>query len=159
MNTYPELPPIKRCHDYEINTKYTYRCTDCGYRYVLIIADKLLVHCMNVYTTCLVTKLYGFICLFVVVNCISSLSFGRHTKSLNMEKKRCGYCLGKFEILINKTSKTGKTQAVLTTPKREATGFALFVKENYAQVKTPQLSHGDVMRILGENFQACKISK
>lgn len=32
MKTFPELPPIKRCHDYQIATKYTYRCVNCGYR-------------------------------------------------------------------------------------------------------------------------------
>lgn len=33
MKAFPELPPIRRCHDYEIKTKFTYRCTSCGYRY------------------------------------------------------------------------------------------------------------------------------
>ncbi|XP_069687209.1 uncharacterized protein [Periplaneta americana] len=28
---FPELPPIKRCHEYNIQTKFTYRCTSCGY--------------------------------------------------------------------------------------------------------------------------------
>lgn len=37
MKTFPELPPVKRCHDYVINTKYTYRCTGCAYRYVLLV--------------------------------------------------------------------------------------------------------------------------
>ncbi|KAJ8955544.1 hypothetical protein NQ318_001374, partial [Aromia moschata] len=60
MKTFPELPPIKRCHDYVVNTKYTYKCTGCGY------------------------------------------SIGRHSKSLDVERKRCGYCRGKFEILLNK---------------------------------------------------------
>lgn len=115
----------------------------------------------NIHTDVLNVDTGGFynfekLCAIIIYNC--DLSFGRHTKSLNMDKKRCGYCLGKFEILLNKTTKTGRTEVVPTTPKKEATGFALFVKENYAQVKTPQLNHGDVMRILGQNFQACKIT-
>ncbi|KAK9505689.1 hypothetical protein O3M35_009681 [Rhynocoris fuscipes] len=28
----PELPAITRCHSYEINYKYIYKCKDCGYR-------------------------------------------------------------------------------------------------------------------------------
>ncbi|KAJ8980207.1 hypothetical protein NQ317_002220, partial [Molorchus minor] len=101
MKTFPELPPIKRCHDYVINTKYTYRCTGCGY------------------------------------------SIGRHSKSLDIERKRCGYCKGKFEILINKINKKGDTKSVPATPKRVATGFALFVKENYGIYKNDQRKHGE----------------
>lgn len=32
MKAFPDLPPIRRCHDYKISTKFTYRCTSCGYR-------------------------------------------------------------------------------------------------------------------------------
>ena len=45
MARFPELPVIDRCHSYQINTKYTYRCVQCGY------------------------------------------SIGRHSKSLNTERK------------------------------------------------------------------------
>lgn len=115
MKTFPELPNIKRCHNYVISTKYTYRCTSCGY------------------------------------------SIGRHSKSLDIERKRCGYCLGKFEVLINKTNKKGETKAVAATSKKEPTGFALFVKENYSVYKTPQRKHADVMKVLGQKFQALKV--
>nr|CAH7743490.1 unnamed protein product [Callosobruchus chinensis] len=117
MSTFPELPPIKRCHDYVLNTKYTYKCTGCGY------------------------------------------SIGRHTKSLDTERKRCGHCYGKFEVLINKVSKKGESKSVPATPKKEATGFARFVKENYGVHKTPDRKHGDVMRILGQKFQEMKVKK
>lgn len=33
MKIFPELPPIRRCHDYKIKTKFTYKCINCGYRY------------------------------------------------------------------------------------------------------------------------------
>ncbi|CAH0558327.1 unnamed protein product [Brassicogethes aeneus] len=114
MKRFPELPPIKRCHDYVINTKYTYKCSGCSY------------------------------------------SIGRHTKSLDIERKRCGYCHGKFEVLINKTSKKGETKSVPVTPKREPTAFAKFVKENYSHFKNPDRKHGDVMRILGQKFGELK---
>eukprot|EP00058_Branchiostoma_floridae_P025657 XP_002611147.1 hypothetical protein BRAFLDRAFT_125218 [Branchiostoma floridae] len=30
--THPSLPAITRCHTYAINTKFTYQCTECGYK-------------------------------------------------------------------------------------------------------------------------------
>ncbi|XP_077264971.1 uncharacterized protein LOC143898972 isoform X3 [Temnothorax americanus] len=115
--TFPELPPIRRCHSYEIKTKFTYRCIECGY------------------------------------------SIGRHSKSLDIDKKRCGYCYGKFELLVNKTTKSGTVQ--VPTPKREPTGFALYVKQNYNSVKKEKsnLKHADVMKLLGQQFSAIKITK
>ena len=29
---YPELPIVKRCHSYSIETKYIYECSKCKYR-------------------------------------------------------------------------------------------------------------------------------
>ncbi|GJQ86446.1 hypothetical protein Trydic_g10353 [Trypoxylus dichotomus] len=114
MRTFPELPPIKRCHDYTINTKYTYKCSSCGY------------------------------------------SIGRHSKSLDIERKRCGYCYGKFEIFINKTTKGGIKAMAPATPKKEPTGFALFIKENYSSVKKANMNHAEVMKILSKNFSELK---
>ncbi|XP_076676595.1 uncharacterized protein LOC143373319 isoform X2 [Andrena cerasifolii] len=106
MKTFPELPPIRRCHDYKIKTKFTYRCVGCGY------------------------------------------SIGRHSKSLDIERKRCGHCYGKFELLLNKTTKAGTVQ--VQTPKREPTGFALYVKQNYNFVKKERnMRHAEVMKTLG----------
>ncbi|XP_053595699.1 germ cell nuclear acidic protein isoform X2 [Microplitis demolitor] len=65
MKVFPELPPIKRCHDYKITTKFTYRCVNCGY------------------------------------------SIGRHSKSLDIARKRCGHCYGQFELLVNRTTRSG----------------------------------------------------
>jgi predicted SprT family Zn-dependent metalloprotease len=31
-----DLPEIKTCHSFSIETKYTYKCTECSYRSVLI---------------------------------------------------------------------------------------------------------------------------
>ncbi|KOX70894.1 Acidic repeat-containing protein [Melipona quadrifasciata] len=116
METFPELPPIRRCHDYKIKTKFTYKCVDCGY------------------------------------------SIGRHSKSLDIENKRCGLCYGKFELLLNKTTKTGIVQ--MQTPKREPSAFALYVKKNYSSVKKERnIKHAEVMKILGQQFSAIKIAK
>ncbi|CAL7936961.1 unnamed protein product [Xylocopa violacea] len=106
MQTFPELPPVRRCHDYKIKTKFTYKCVSCGY------------------------------------------SIGRHSKSLDIEKKRCGHCYGKFELLVNKTTKSGTVQ--MQTPKRGLSAFALYVKENYNSVKKDRnIRHAQVMKILG----------
>ncbi|KOC69231.1 Acidic repeat-containing protein [Habropoda laboriosa] len=116
MKTFPELPPIRRCHDYKIKTKFTYKCVGCGY------------------------------------------SIGRHSKSLDIERKRCGHCYGKFELLVNKTTKSGTIQ--VQTPKREPTAFALYIKENYNSVKKERnAKHGEIMKILGQQFSTIKIVK
>lgn len=119
MDVFPELPPIKRCHDYVINHKYSFKCTVCGY------------------------------------------SIGRHSKSIDINKNRCGHCYGKFEVFINKITKSGQAKSVPATPKGkgQTTGFALYVKENYNLIKKPDLKHGEVMKMLGQQFSALKIVK
>lgn len=83
-------------------------------------------------------------------------SFGRHSKSIDTERKCCGYCHGKFELLINKELKNGSTQSVPVT-KKAPNAFALYVKQNYSILKKPNLQHGDVMRMLGERFAQIKV--
>ncbi|XP_058791016.1 germ cell nuclear acidic protein-like [Phymastichus coffea] len=118
MKVFPELPTISRCHNYEIQTKYTYKCTGCGY------------------------------------------TIGRHSKSLDLNSKRCGYCYGTFELLINKVTKTGRVQKKSTAQTKEPSGFALYVKENYQLVKQSRSSmkHAEVMKTLGQQFSAVKIT-
>lgn len=115
---FPELPSISRCHNYEIQTKFTYKCSTCGY------------------------------------------SIGRHSKSIDLNKKRCGYCHGIFQLLVNKVSKTGKIQKKVSSQVKEPSGFALFVKENYSSVRQskPNVKHGEIMKILGQQFSALKIT-
>ncbi|KAG0715934.1 Acidic repeat-containing protein [Chionoecetes opilio] len=122
-SVFPELPAISRCHSYQIQCKYTYRCKRCAY------------------------------------------SIGRHSKSLDTQKKVCGLCFGRFELLVNsKTSqgqnRDGPSTPALDPPKTPRTPgpFALFVKENYGSVKksTPHLKHGDVMRVLSTKFESVK---
>jgi hypothetical protein len=118
MSCYKELPVIARCHNYKIDTKYTYKCTVCAY------------------------------------------SIHRHSKSIDIVAKRCGYCRGTFELLVNaaKPLKDGSTP-VARTPKAPS-GFALYVKDNYSAVKKKKndLKHADVMKLLSQQFAASKIS-
>lgn len=114
MQRFPELPPIKRCHDYKIDTKYVYRCSQCDYE------------------------------------------FGRHSKSLNLERQVCGYCHGKFILLTN--TKQGTVNPAEQN-KRPPTQFAMFVKDNYGKVKANNvgIKHGDVMKMLSKMFAESKI--
>ncbi|KAG6460498.1 hypothetical protein O3G_MSEX012023 [Manduca sexta] len=84
-------------------------------------------------------------------------SVQRHSKSLDITKKCCGYCRGTFEIIVNKKNKDG---VVVSTPARKgnANDFARFVKENYA-LKKEGKSHAEVMKLLGEEFSAMKKNK
>jgi len=88
----------------------------------------------------------------------SSCSFGRHSKSINLQTQRCGHCYGTFELLVNK----GRNQGGSATPAtpRAPTGFALFVKENYGSVKKEHSDkkHGDIMKLLGQKFAQVKIA-
>ncbi|XP_026733919.1 acidic repeat-containing protein [Trichoplusia ni] len=82
-------------------------------------------------------------------------SVQRHSKSIDVTKKCCGYCKGTFELILNKKNKDG---VVVSTPARKGTTneFALYVKENYAALKDGTRNHGQVMKILGEQFAKSK---
>ena len=81
-------------------------------------------------------------------------TIGRHSKSFKTDKYFCGKCAGRFEL-------QGKSQQPLTP-------FAKFVQENYSAAKrrvkekaadpAAYTKHKHVMRSLGEQFRAAKIS-
>ncbi|XP_068624777.1 uncharacterized protein [Battus philenor] len=82
-------------------------------------------------------------------------SVQRHSKSIDVTKKCCGYCRGKFEVIVNKKNKDG---VIVSTPARKGglNEFALYVKENYGTLKNGTRTHGQVMKLLGEQFSARK---
>ncbi|XP_026317265.1 HMG box-containing protein C19G7.04-like [Hyposmocoma kahamanoa] len=82
-------------------------------------------------------------------------SIQRHSKSIDITKKACGYCRGTFEIIINKKNKDG---LIVSTPARkgEMNDFAKYVKENYSTTKVATKTHAQVMKLLGEQFSAKK---
>lgn len=93
-------------------------------------------------------------------------SIGRHTKSLDVERKRCGYCFGKFQVFVttkmSKATGTSSDQSSSTNTRtpRKPTGFALFVKENYAAIKKQNnIPHAQVMRLLSQKFAQVKLLK
>ncbi|XP_053638684.2 uncharacterized protein [Cherax quadricarinatus] len=94
-------------------------------------------------------------------------SIGRHSKSLDTQKKVCGYCRGKFELVVNsqkgiQSTGNGISISAGATPKTPRTpgAFAIFVKENYGTVKKSggNLKHAEVMKILSTNFGKMKAS-
>uniref|UniRef100_A0A0A1X4E5 Acidic repeat-containing protein n=1 Tax=Zeugodacus cucurbitae TaxID=28588 RepID=A0A0A1X4E5_ZEUCU len=109
---FPEIPKIGVCHQYDIEYKYTYKCTLCA------------------------AKSHA------------------HSKSKKVENIRCSFCHGAIEIFLNKKDKGGN---ILSTPVREPTGFAKFVKDNYKRYKRPDLKHADVMKVLSTEFAALKL--
>jgi len=85
---------------------------------------------------------------------------GRHSKSLDAEKWRCGKCGGRFELYVNhKSSASSATpgrRLEQRTP-RAPNPFAAYVKEHYAYSRTPGKLHADVMKELAAEFKATKI--
>lgn len=112
-------------------------------------------------------------------NLIIYFSFGRHSKSLNLEKKRCGLCYGEFELIKNKINNNPipnnnfpvvhedplkelySLNDVHQKPKppKKLSKFAIFVKENYSRVKreNPLSKHGEIMKLLGSQFATTKV--
>lgn len=81
---------------------------------------------------------------------------GSHSRSKKVENIRCRLCHGAIQILLNKKDKDGNIKA---TPAKAATGFAKFVKDHYKTVKTPQMKHADVMKVLSANFATMDVNK
>lgn len=83
-------------------------------------------------------------------------SFGRHSKSVDINNFPCTRCKGKLELFINKVTKNG---VELQKPReRTPSAFALYVKNNYAKIKQQNagVPHKDVMKILGQMFSNLK---
>jgi predicted SprT family Zn-dependent metalloprotease len=87
----------------------------------------------------------------------------RHSKSIDIEKKVCARCRGRFELVRNYRNSKGLLEPVeegsstaAKTPKKP-NEFALFVKEKYKDVRTPGVKHGDAMKQLSKMFKGTKI--
>ncbi|PSK42580.1 HMG box-containing protein [Elsinoe australis] len=74
--------------------------------------------------------------------------YGRHSKSIDPAKVRCGVCKGRLVQVRPVPRKGGK----------EAGGFAGFVKEEFGRVKGEMegRGHGEVMAELGRRYRALK---
>lgn len=95
-----------------------------------------------------------------------------------MDRKRCGYCYGEFELIVNKANnqKASNNLPVVYTdpltqlynlndvqptpkPPKKPSKFALFVKENYGRVKRENIlsKHGEIMKLLGSQYATTKM--
>ncbi|XP_067661493.1 germ cell nuclear acidic protein-like isoform X2 [Haliotis asinina] len=81
-------------------------------------------------------------------------SIGRHSKSLDTDRKVCGKCHGRFEVRLSKNSASSSVSNTPNTP-RTPNKFALFVKEQYGTYKkNKDLKHKDIMQLLSQEFAA-----
>lgn len=107
-------------------------------------------------TTChsfVVHKPFKFKC----TNVECGLEYGRHSKSIDTERHRCGFCKSKLVY-------EGKFSADGTKTSHAASGFSLFVKEHFATVKSTKLkgkqkTHAEVMQELSAMYKAQTLSK
>ncbi|CAH1643947.1 unnamed protein product [Spodoptera littoralis] len=78
-------------------------------------------------------------------------SVNRHSKSIDITKKCCGYCHGKFELVLNKKNKDG---VVVSTRAKKPNyqDFSMHVNENYSKLNDGTRTYGEVMKILAEPF-------
>jgi predicted SprT family Zn-dependent metalloprotease len=76
---------------------------------------------------------------------------GRHSKSIDLVRHRCGRCHGALTLLAPM-----KVDGTPVTKKLNA--FALFVKENYSTMKkkNSQLKHNDIMKLLSSSYKTTK---
>ena len=75
--------------------------------------------------------------------------YGRHSKSIDVTRQRCGVCLG--ALMLEPRLKADGTPAAART----GGAFANYVKANFASAKKqmPGCSHADVMKELGARFR------
>eukprot|EP00898_Chlorokybus_atmophyticus_P004187 jgi/Chlat1/476/Chrsp103S01075 len=75
---------------------------------------------------------------------------GRHSKSIDMELQRCGWCGGVLKLR--------ERLRVDGTPvkSRAASEFSLYVKEKYATVRTAGTPHKEAMRKIADSWKQRK---
>ena len=77
-------------------------------------------------------------------------TYGRHSKSIDPDRHRCGYCHGALAL-------QPRLRADGTPAAASGTNvFAAYVKANFADVRSKLggVAHADVMRELGARFKA-----
>lgn len=71
----------------------------------------------------------------------------RHSKSINVTTQSCKLCGGQFKLLTNNLQRGGAGNK-----------FTDYIKENYQQIRTPDISHADAMRLLSRQYAESKLS-
>ena len=79
--------------------------------------------------------------------------YGRHSKSIDVEKKRCGLCGGRLEFMGKFTSDGILVKG--SNIEKKATGYAKFVQDNFGDVKKElgnKTPHKKIMEKLSEKW-------
>ena len=79
--------------------------------------------------------------------------YGRHSKSIDVEKKRCGLCGGRLEFMGKFTSDGVLVKG--SNIEKKATGYAKFVQDNFGDVKKElgnKTPHKRIMEKLSEKW-------
>lgn len=117
MKRFPELPLISRCHSYEIETKYKYRCKSCNFEYgrqksintvrqrcgkcrgelEFITPDSVNNNDENEANTRKLSDEYRFVYRCSTCN----QGYGRQRKSLDVSRSRCGRCKGELKLYVD----------------------------------------------------------
>jgi hypothetical protein len=91
------------------------------------------------------------------------MKVGRHSKSLDINKKCCGMCRGRFELVVNgkvvETSNDVGVENVANNVGGPKNRFADFVKQNYKNVRTPGKTHSEAMKALSQQFAETKLAE
>jgi predicted SprT family Zn-dependent metalloprotease len=83
--------------------------------------------------------------------------YGRHSKSIDVEKKRCGLCGGRLEFMGKFTSDGVLVKG--SNVEKKATGYAKFVQDNFGDVKKElgnKTPHKKIMEKLSEKWNEKK---
>lgn len=80
---------------------------------------------------------------------------GRHSKSINVERQRCGRCHGKLRLLPR------LRQDGTPCKPRQGNAFSGYVKRHFSRVKSdhPLLEHGEIMKRLGSMFKSMSVDE
>lgn len=140
LKAFPELPPITRCHNYEIAYKFYYNCVVCSF--------STGRHSKSVDTATHVCPM-----------CRGRLELSKG----NIENFLYIKIILRKQSVSDPKSSSSSTAATASTPAASKTprtpnAFALFVKEHYAVVKasSSEMNHAAVMKVLSAKFAESK---
>jgi DNA-directed RNA polymerase subunit RPC12/RpoP len=121
-------------------------------------AAKASVACPDlVVTTC---HNYEIAYKFTYLCTVCGRKHGRHSKSVDLERHRCGGCGGRLRLEARgraaAAAAADSADAGAAAPATPTNGFAAFVKTHFAAAKSemPGAPHGEVMKALAARFRA-----
>ena len=98
-------------------------------------------------------RVHACVCAHHQAGCLTCRAeVGRHSKSVDTEKQRCGKCHGKLELLPHLLADGTPAKP------RAPSAWQLFCKQHMAEVKAanPSATHKEVMGTLSERYKLAK---